>query len=414
MAQSLPRRDFLTGASVAAGSLALGGFTGTARGFAKNETIHIGVIGAGGRARGALMPALKKFPGVKITAVCDVFDDHAHAGKFIAGGKDGNVFTTRHHEELLSRSDVDAVVIATSDNWHVPLTIDACAAGKDVYVEKPLTHNLAEGQAVIDAQNRHKRIVQVGMQQRSMPQFAEARELVKAGKLGTIHRVHMSWNRNSRGGYGRRVPVNIPIEKVDWKRFCGNAPEQPYDPYVMRNWRWFWDFGGGLFTDLMVHWLDAVNMVLGLAAPPDAAASFGHHIAPDCAWQTPETAQTLLSYTEPKMHMHFESTFSSAHNRAGVTIMGTDAALYLDRGRIELIPEPNAPVEAMSKILGDGPKGADFYKTPDGEAVHLANWLECIRTRQTPTAPAEAGVLSAAGAHLANMSLKQGQMVRRG
>jgi predicted dehydrogenase len=117
-----------------------------------------------------------------------------------------------------------------------------------------LTHDLAEGKKVLDAQDRHKRVVQVGTQQRSMPDIIKAREILKSGRLGTVHKVHLTWNRNT--DRARKVPLNIDPRKVDWKAFLGTAPAQPFDEYRFRNWRWFWDFGGGILTDLMVHWID--------------------------------------------------------------------------------------------------------------------------------------------------------------
>src|SRR5262249_45076178 len=150
-----------------------------------NETINVGVIGSGGRAR-HLMKALARIPRVRMAAVCDIYEVHLDQGRQLA---DPRAFVTSSYKELLERKAIDTVLIGSPDHWHVPMTIDACAAGKDVYVEKPLTHNLEEGQAVIEAQDRHKKIVQVGTQQRSMPQFEKAREMIKAGRLGKIHKV---------------------------------------------------------------------------------------------------------------------------------------------------------------------------------------------------------------------------------
>src|SRR5207302_360973 len=141
-----------------------------------------------------LVKSFPNLPNVKITAVCDVWDANLAEGQKVA---DLKAFATKQFEELLDRKDVDAVLIGTPDHWHVPLTVAACAAGKDVYVEKPLTHDLTEGKAVIEAVNRSKRIVQVGMQQRSMPQIQQARERLKAGRVGKVIKVHMTWNRNT-------------------------------------------------------------------------------------------------------------------------------------------------------------------------------------------------------------------------
>src|SRR5262249_32321420 len=187
----------------------------------------------------------------------------------------------------------DAVLIGSPDHWHVPMTVDACAAGKDVYVEKPLTHDLSEGKAVIEAQRKSGRVVQVGTQQRSMPHIVQARERGKAGRIGKVVKVRMTWNRNA--DRMRKGKFGIDPKSLDWKAFLGTAREQPFDEYRFRNWRWFWDFGGGLFTDLMVHWIDVAHWVLDLDHP-EKAVSVGTHTVSEGVWETPDTVQTLLTY----------------------------------------------------------------------------------------------------------------------
>jgi predicted dehydrogenase len=364
------------------------------------ETLNVGLIGTGGRCR-HLMQALAKVPNVRTVAVCDVWDVALEQARKLVGP---GAFATKKYKEVLDRKDVHAVLIASPDHWHVPMTVDACAAGKDVYVEKPLTHNLEEGAAVIEAQNKHRRVVQVGMQQRSMPQFEKGRELLRAGRLGKVCKVHLTWNRNT--DRVRRNPLGVEPRSVDWKAFLGNAPAQPFDEYLFRNWRWFWDFGGGLFTDLMVHFIDVAHWLLDLDHP-QRATSVGDHFSSQGVWQTPDTVQTLLNY--PDVQAYFEGTFSNARNGAMIEFMGTDATLYVDRGRYELIPERNKG-KAEQLVLGTGPRGRDFYDKPDGELLHLTNWVECVRSRKKPNAPAEAGVSAASAAHLANQALRSGQV----
>lgn len=399
------RRRFLEQLGLGAAGVLTAGYAATARGYAANETINVGCIGTGGRCR-RLMQALGQLPGVRVTAVCDVWDVHRAEGKKLADPKAAEL---RDYRELLDRSDVDAVLIGTPDHWHVPITIDACAAGKDVYVEKPLTHDVGEGRAVIDAQNEHRRIVQVGTQQRSMPHFQEALKIVRSGKLGDIHKVHLTWNRNQ--PRHRREKLGIDPNGVDWKQFLGNAPDQPFDEYRFRNWRWFWDFGGGILTDLMVHFIDVANWYLELDHPETAVTIGDHFLAKD-VWETPDTIQTLLRYPEKGVEIYFEGTFVSARNGAMLEFMGRDATLYLDRGRYELIPERNKKVEPAQSIIGAGPRGADFYDQPDGELLHVANWLECVRSRQRPNCPAEAGVSAVTGAHLGNRAYRNGGLAK--
>ncbi len=390
------------------------GYAATSRGFAANETINVGCIGTGGRCR-ELMRALQKIGGVRIAAVADIWDVNLAEGRKLA---DPKAFVTKDYTELLRRSDIDAVVIGAPDHWHAPMAIDACAAGKDVYVEKPLTHEIAEGPLVIAAQNKHNRIVQVGLQQRSMPHLQKAAEIVKSGQLGKIHKVHMTWNRNQL----RRGPMTLQIDPatVDWKRFLGKARDQPFDAYRLRNWRWFWDFGGGTLTDLMVHWLDVVHWYLDLEVPA-TATSMGDNFHAQGLWETPDTMQTLLHYSDKQVQAYFEGTFVNARLGAMTEFMGTEGTLYIDRGRYEIHPERKRglrgefmenPLKSSELILGDGPRGRDFYENPNGEVLHLSNWLECIRTRRRPNAPAEVGAASAAAAHLGNIAYRTAKVAK--
>jgi predicted dehydrogenase len=375
-----------------------------------SETVNVGCIGTGGRAR-ALMKELLQMPGARIGAVCDVWDENLELGRQLAGSVS---FATKDHRALLDRKDIDAVLIGAPDHQHVPLLVDACAAGKDVYVEKPLTHDVAEGARAIQARDRSRRVVQVGMQQRSMPHVQKAYDIIKSGQIGTIHKVHLTWNRNTQR-YQRQEDVDP--RTVDWKRFLGPAPEQPFHSYRFRNWRWFWDFGGGVLTDLMVHFLDVAHWFLDLDHP-EQAATIGDHFLTKGLWQAPDTVQTLLRYPQRGVQVYFEGTFINARNAAMIEFMGSEATLYVDRGRYEVIPEIKRdaqgklmpPVQAKELVLGSGVRGADFYDAPNGERLHLANWIESIRSRKQPNTPLEAGISAAAAAHLGNRALRTGQV----
>ena len=400
------RRDFAATVGLGTAGLVATGMAGAARGYPANETLNVGCIGTGGRCR-MLMRTLEKMPDVRMTAVCDIWDDNLERAKKIAGPK---AFSTKYYQEVLDRKDVDAVLIGSPDHWHVPMTVDACEAGKDVYVEKPLTHNLSEGVAVIEAERKHKRIVQVGMQQRSMPQFQEGFKMIQSGEIGPVHKVHLTWNRNLPAWF--RTSVNeVDPRGVDWKRFLGSAKDQPFDSFRFRKWRWFWDFGGGILTDLMVHYIDVANWFLDLGNPA-LATTIGDNFITKGVWETPDTIQTLLQYPEKEVQIYFEGTFVSARNRAMIEFMGRDATLYVDRGRYEVHPEPGRKAEHRQRIYGDKPRGNDFDSNPDGELLHLTNWIECVRSRKTPNAPAEAGVRAVEGAHLGNRAFRTGKVAR--
>jgi predicted dehydrogenase len=400
-AKQVTRRTFLkTSASTAAGLAAAG--VPAVNALGANETIQVGLIGTGGRCR-ALMKALAQVPNVRMAAVCDIYDANLDLGRKLA---DPKAFATKQYKEILDRKDIDAVLIGTPDHWHVPMTVAACAAGKDVYVEKPLTHSREEGKAAIDAQKKYDRVVQVGMQQRSMPQFQKARELVQAGRLGTVHKVHLTWNRNT-GGF-RAARLGIDPKTVDWKAFLGNAPEQPFDEFRFRSWRWFWDFGGGILTDLMVHFIDVAQWFLDVDHPLTATA-LGANYETKGVWQTPDTVQAVLLYPKD-FQVYFEGTFCNARNGAMLEFMGTNATMYVDRGRYEVHPERNQG-KYEEFVLGSGKRGQDFYDKPDGELLHLTNWIDCVRSRKRPNAPVEAGVSAAAAAHLGNQALRSGRVV---
>jgi predicted dehydrogenase len=353
------------------------------------------------------MRALVQIPGAKIITICDVWDQALAAAQKIVP----DATPVKEYRAVLDRKDIDGVVIAAPNHQHVTMLSAACSAGKDVYVEKPLTHHLDEGPAAVEARDRYQRVVQVGMQQRSMPQFQKAYEIVKSGQLGKLRKVHLTWNRNAARG---TALYNIDPASVNWKAWLGPAREQPFNAYRFREWRWFWDFGGGVFDDLMVHYVDVAHWYLGVTHP-ETAVSIGDKFSRE-EWETPDTAQTLLQY--PGAQVYFEATFMNARNGAMLEFMGTDGTLYLDRGRFEVLPErrrdshnKNAAlptVPEMEWVLGSGPKGADYYDQPDGEIVHLSNWLECVRTRKTPNAPVEAGISAASAAHLGNLALRGG------
>lgn len=395
MINNITRRTALEtfGVTLAAGTMLHG---------APSETIRLGCIGTGGRCR-ALMKSLLTIPNVSIVALSDVRLDALAQAKALAGDK---VTTFSDYRKLLDDKTIDAVVIGSPDHWHVPMTIDGVAAGKDVYVEKPLTHSLEEGEKVIQAVRKSKQVVQIGTQQRSMEHIQKAREAVEAGKIGKVYRVHMSWNRNS-----DRIKKGEPAtnaSNVNWKAFLGNAADQPFDDYKMRNWRWFWDFGGGIFTDLMVHWVDVAHWVLNLESPLNAA-SLGTMVNAKGVWETPDMVQTILEYKDG-VQMFFEGGFSNARHGSRIEFMGTEGTIYVDRGRFEIIPDWNRKIKAEEMVLGTGRRGADFYEKPDGERVHLENWINAMRTRKDPSSPVEAGVHAAAAAHLANKALRSGKI----
>jgi predicted dehydrogenase len=413
---SMTRRDALKTLGIGAASYSLSGCTTVHQSYIKNETINIGLIGCGGRMRGALVRGLGNIPEKNIVAVCDVYDDFLNSAHVLVGGRDREVQKTKYYEELLNRKDIDAVIVATPDHWHVPITIDAVEAGKHVYVEKPVTHNLVEGQQLIEAVRRTGMTVQVGAQQRTMPHLVVLKQKLDSGEinLGKVTRVHMQWCRNT-GPYYGDPSYRITEDQVDWKRFLGNAPDQPFDALRMRNWRWIWDFGNGPLGDLMVHWLDATNWLLDLPLPSQVIMSGGKYHRKGRV-ETPDVTNCIMEFPERDLQMDYVSSWSNNYLKACTIIMGTEATVYFDRNRYEVTPQkggndPLAPI-SESMIASKGPRGTDHAAGFNAETYHLSDWMEAIRENRDPVDNVEAGVQAAAVCHYGNISYREKRFVQ--
>ena len=328
---SRTRRAFFEQIGVAGVAGALSSLE-TARGYAANDSLSVACIGTGGRCQ-HLMTSLVKVPGVRIAAVCDVCDVQLANGKKLA---DPKAIASKQYRALLDRKDIDAVLIASPDHWHVPMAVDACNAGKDVYVEKPLTHDPARATPIIDAQNRNKKIVQVGTQQRSMPHIQKARELIegRADRRGVQGPPDLEPRRHRPipARPRRRRPQPGRLERLSRQRARPAVRRIPVPQLALV-------LG---FRRRHLHRLDGpLDRRRPLAARPRPSAQ-GHcgrqSLRQRRFWQTPDTIQCILEYPN-NLQTHFEGTFSNATNGAMIKFMGTDGTLYIDRGRYELNPE---------------------------------------------------------------------------
>jgi predicted dehydrogenase len=358
-----------------------------------NDRIRVGVIGTGGRGE-LLMTLLKQSDNNDIVAVCDVYEPRRLAAKarFAPDARDYG-----DHREVLDRKDIDAVAIATPDHWHVPILTDAVKAGKDAYCEKPVTHSIEEGDAIIAAVRQSQRVVQIGLQQRSWEHFAQARDEIAAGRLGQVTLIRTYWYQNHIPNQNR--PPSFDMAKLDWKRFLGSAPDRPFDPDQFGNWRWYWDFGGGAMTDLFVHWVDVAHWYMGVDSPSRATANGLRVILTQR--QTPDTMSAALSYAGNAL-VEFDSALLGYIEGGGLMIRGPKAAMRIWRGGFAIYgetrgyserPEPSNPIlEVKSKA--------------DGTLFHVQNFLDCVRSRKTPNASIEIGVSAARAGHVANLALR--------
>lgn len=385
MPQTDRRQFFRTAAAMTAASYS--------RILGANDRIRLGAIGTGGRGQ-YLMGYVNKVGSADFLAVCDVYEPHRRTAKEKIA-PDAKEYV--NHHDVLGRDDIDAVIIATPDHWHVPITMDAIRAGKDVYCEKPVTHTLEEGEPFIAAVRDSKRVVQVGLQQRSWEHFSQARELIGSGRLGQVTFIRTYWYQNHIPS--RDHPAHIDTEKLDWKRFLGSASDRPFDSDQYANWRWYWDFGGGAMTDLFVHWVDVAQWVMGSDTPTRATATGTKAILKER--QTPDTMSAALLYPS-NVVVQFDSALLGYLEGGGLFFRGPKGALRLHRSGFVVydeIPRYSEDFELRNPALEVKSKG-------EGTFYHLKNFLDCVRSRETPNAPVEVGVSAARAGHVANIALR--------
>lgn len=419
--QGTSRRDFVR----SAGAAALLSAASWQRVLGANERVGVGFIGYGLIGKRHLLD----FQGEKDVALVGVAE--VHRGRLNEALEQAGRGTQGYADfrKLLDNKDVQAVVVSTPDHWHALQTMLACAAGKDVYVEKPLTLFVREGRWMIDVARKHKRVVQVGTQQRSGPHYQKARELVRAGKLGTVHSVRMTALRNIMPGFGKPADCDPPAE-LDWELWQGPAPARKYNPNrAIYHFRWFWDYSGGQMTNLAAHSLDILHWYLGVKGP-SAVCSMGGRFALQDNGETPDTQDTLIEY--PGFTAAWSHREASAGHpvRIPLQFCGTKADLTIDRGGFVLGGERKIPPEnAVPRFSGSTPVGVakpvekapEFWtesvedKTGDGRGqfrLHVRDFLDCIKSRKEPISDLESAHRVATVCHLANLSLRLKRTIR--
>jgi predicted dehydrogenase len=365
-----------------------------------NDRIRIAGLGVGGRAT-YLLGLVAKAENTEINAVCDVSETRRLAArqKFAPAGQDYLDYRT-----VLARKDIDGVVIGAPDHWHVPMTLDAVSAGKDVYCEKPISHNIPEGELVEREVLASKQIVQVGYQQRSWPHFIEARDYIAAGKLGQITLVLTSWYQDYVSGM--QTPIEIDPATIDWKRFLGNAPDQPFDPLRCRHWRWFWDFGNGHLTDLQSHFGDVVHWAMGQDAPLSAQGTGSRNAIPQ--FECPDTIAASWNY--PGFTLLYHGALNGSLDGGNILFRGHRATMKLNRDGYAVYEEGKVKRELT---IWPAPEVAVESKA-DGTIAHMQNFLDCMRSRQAPNAGIRTSVAAARAAHLANAAYRSGTVWKAG
>jgi predicted dehydrogenase len=396
----ISRRDF-TRTTVALG---VGTALGSLRVAGANDRVNLGFIGCGGRGAQDMGSFLKQ-PDVDVSAVCDVYEPFRD--KAVAATR-GAAAPFKDFRQLLDKKDIDAVVIATPDHWHALQTVMAVRAGKDVYVEKPLSLVLREGRVMVDEARKHDKVVAVGSQQRSGAHYAEAVQIIRDGGIGPVHHVHAGMTRNAMPGFVARELAGGLTSAMDWDLWLGPAPQVPFDPLrAIYHFRWFWDYSGGQMTNWGAHHLDIARWAIGATAPT-AVAGFGGRYAIKDGGQTPDVQQVLYNF--PTCVVSWSTREVSQGDGAGLVFYGTKGTLDLSRTGYRIRPEtwtgqdPADPQKKFGPVIE-----AREMKGGDLDAQHTRNFLDCVKSRKRPNADIEEGHRSAVMCHLGNLSTRLGR-----
>ena len=397
-----------------------------------NDRVRIALIGCGGRGT-QVAKLMQNVPDTEYVAVCDVYDTNANGAKQWATSAQ----TFKDFRKVLEMKDVDAIHIATPDHWHAAITVLACQAGKDVYVEKPLAHNVKEGRAMVEAARRYKRIVQTGTQHRSSPHYREVQEIIQSGQLGEVRYVRV-WNYTNitPDGIGR-IPDSPVPEGLDWDMYLGPAPKVPFNKArFLSTFRYFWDYAGGYMTDFGTHRLDSVQQVMNVTAPKTVVATGGRFTLNDSG-EMPDVLQVTYEYDEgPKGRfvMSYETVnlnaFGTGVRTAGMNyygarmdndrphgeaFYGTNGTLISDRIGYEVFPEPLKPAltaRQRSQPVTEFRMQPKRVQSRDTTDLHTKNFIECVRSRQAPAAEVEIGQRSTTVGHLGNIAYKVGRRLQ--
>ena len=376
-----------------------------------NRRVRVGLIGCGGQGTNDLRQMLRL--GAHCVALCDVDDEQVTKARDRISREFSQTpeLSTRDYRKLLERQDMDAVIIGTPDHWHALPMVAAVQAGKDVYVEKPLALTIGEGRVMVNAARRTNRVVQMGTQQRSAPHYKEAVEYVKSGQLGKI-RLVKTWAYQDWMGNIPRLPDSEPPATVDYDMWLGPAPKRPFNKNRFHfNFRWYYDYSGGLMTDWGAHMIDIANWGMGVTAPRAAASVGGKFGFPEDAEETPDTQQALWECDGFSMIWeHATAIGLGPYNRDhGVAFHGNNGVLIVDRGGYEVVPETETKNGRKTYRGGGQPRrGA----SGDMHLEHVRNFLECMDSRNKPNSDVEIGHNSMIACHLGNIAFRTGRRIQ--
>ncbi len=403
---SITRRDFihssaLMAAAPLAGSALLQAGRAAAQQTPPSEKVRLGLIGCGGIGKVDLATFLAN-PEVDCPVICDVDESRfAETVKIVEEARGHRPDAVKDFRRVIDRNDVDVLLVATPDHWHALPTVYGCQAGKDVYCEKPLGQSIGEGRAMMEAAKQNKRVAQMGTQWRSGKHYAEAVAYIQSGAIGPVRMVRAWAYLDWLGGIGN-VPDGTPPPGVDYDMWLGPAPERPFNPNRFHfNFRWFWDYAGGLMTDWGVHLLNICLWAMGTEWPRNVYSSGGKYVLKDDS-ETPDTQVTVFDF--PKYTLVFEHQIQGGVGIGGrphgMSFSGSEGTVIIDGQGWEVVREPE-------KTLVPFKKEAEG----DGRPEHVRNFLDCVKTREQPVENFEVAHFVSTVAHLGNLAFRTGRGV---
>ncbi|MFM9907780.1 MAG: Gfo/Idh/MocA family protein [Chitinophagaceae bacterium] len=397
--------------------------------FGPNDQIQIALIGAGGMGNADTDTAIT-IPGVKLIAACDLYDGRLEQARKKYGA---GIFTTRDYKEILARKDIDAVIIATPDHWHKDIAVDAMNNGKSVYVEKPMIQNINEGTAVVEAQKRTNKILQVGSQGMSSLGNDKAKQLFESGAIGQLNYVEGFWARNTPGGaWQYDMPADASTQNIDWKRFLKDKPNVAFDPRRFFRWRCFRDYGTGVGGDLFVHLLSSLHYIISSMGPTKIMATGGLRYWKD-GRDVPDVLLGMFDYPQTEKHPAFNLSLrvnfvDSTRDGSYFRLVGNEGYMIVDWEKVTLYRNFSYPPDNYATILKQKQYAPDYdrKKMPEPDSTiytveqgykgahydHFYNWARAIRGGKAVIEDAAFGYRAAAPAVLCNDSYFQEKAIK--
>ena len=433
MGHGYSRRDFLELSAITA-SAALAGNTifldpdplyAMPQASAPSERVRFGIVGVGMQGSGLLRNAIQ-LPGVECVAACDLYDGRHELAQETVNST--TLPVTRRYRNLLDNKEIDAIIAAVPDHWHKQIVVDSVNAGKDIYCEKPMSHTVEDGISIVEAAQKHNRMIAVGSQRVSSILYAKAKEIYDSGKLGEVFCINAYWDRNSpSGAWVYPIPPNASDKTIDWNAFLGEAPKRSFDPVRFFRWRCFTDYGEGLGGDLFVHLLSGIHFITGTNVPASRAVSAGGLFYFKDGREFPDLIETMYDYPD------FRVTVRCNLNNAGgefIAFYGSKGTMIIKDSTLSYKPEDTTPrpedysvfgwpkelrdqyykdwekehpptAALESKIKDEG----ETYTVPQGYSDtvdHQTNFFNAVRTRKPVVENEIFGNNTSIGCHLAN------------